>query len=456
MGDFMKTRIEYDSMGAVEVPAEHRWGAQTQRSFENFKIGTQKQPLAVIYAFAQLKAACAMANMEHGLITPEQAEAICAVCAEIADGRWDSEFPLAVWQTGSGTQTNMNVNEVIAHLAAERGVKLHPNDDVNRSQSSNDTYPTAMYIAAVTELEKKLIPACEALARSFAALEARYPDVIKIGRTHLQDAVPLRFAQEVSGWRRLVEAPCEMIKQTLPELKKLAIGGTAVGTGLNAPNDFDESVCGHLNKLLGSDFTPDTNKFHALTSRDALVFAHGAMKALASNLMKIANDVRWLAAGPRCGLSEISIPANEPGSSIMPGKVNPTQCEALTMVAVQVMGNDAAIGFAASQGNFELNVFQPVMAYDFLMSAELLSDAMNSFRIHCADGIEPNAVKMKSFLDASLMLVTCLTPKIGYDLAAKCAKKAQTEGISLRQAVLDLGCMTEAEFDETVDPVKLV
>lgn len=448
--------MEYDSMGAVEVPAEHRWGAQTQRSFENFRIGTQKQPLAVIYAFAQLKAACAMANMEHGLITPEQAEAVCAVCAEIADGRWDSEFPLAVWQTGSGTQTNMNVNEVIAHLAAERGVKLHPNDDVNRSQSSNDTYPTAMYIAAVTELEKKLIPACEALARSFAALEERYPDVIKIGRTHLQDAVPLRFAQEVSGWRRLVEAPCEMIKQTLPELKKLAIGGTAVGTGLNAPNDFDESVCGHLNKLLGSDFTPDTNKFHALTSRDALVFAHGAMKALASNLMKIANDVRWLAAGPRCGLSEISIPANEPGSSIMPGKVNPTQCEALTMVAVQVMGNDAAIGFAASQGNFELNVFQPVMAYDFLMSAELLSDAMNSFRIHCADGIEPNAVKMKSFLDASLMLVTCLTPKIGYDLAAKCAKKAQTEGISLRQAVLDLGCMTEAEFDETVDPVKLV
>lgn len=452
----MKTRTEYDSMGAVEVPAEHRWGAQTQRSFENFKIGTQKQPLAVIHAFAHLKAACAMANMEHGCLTPEQAETVCAVCKEIADGRWDSEFPLAVWQTGSGTQTNMNVNEVIAHLAAERGVKLHPNDDVNRSQSSNDTYPTAMYIAAVTELEEKLIPSCEALAASFAALEARYPDIIKIGRTHLQDAVPLRFAQEVSGWRRLVEAPCEMIKTALHELKKLAIGGTAVGTGLNAPADFDACVCGHLNKLLGSSFTPDCNKFHALTSRDALVFAHGAMKALASNLMKTANDVRWLAAGPRCGLSEISIPANEPGSSIMPGKVNPTQCEALTMVCVQVMGNDAAIGFAASQGNFELNVFQPVMAYDFLMSAELLTDAINSFRIHCADGIEPNAEKMKEFLDSSLMLVTCLTPKIGYDLAAKCAKKAQTEGISLRQAVLDLGCMTEAEFDETVDPVKLV
>ena len=310
-------------MGPVEVPAEHHWGAQTQRSFENFKIGTQKQPLAVIHAFAYLKAACAMANCEFGRLTPEQAETVCAVCGEIAAGKWDGEFPLAVWQTGSGTQTNMNVNEVIAHLAAEKGVKLHPNDDVNRSQSSNDTYPTAMYIAAVTELEKRLIPSCEALSASFAALEARYPDIIKIGRTHLQDAVPLKFAQEVSGWRELVEAPCRMIKQALPELKRLAIGGTAVGTGLNAPKDFDESVCGHLNKLLGSDFTPDTNKFHALTSRDSLVFAHGAMKALASNLMKIANDVRWLAAGPRCGLSEISIPANEPGSSIMPGKVTP-------------------------------------------------------------------------------------------------------------------------------------
>lgn len=319
----MKTRTEFDSMGAVEVPAEHRWGAQTQRSFENFRIGTQKQPLAVIHAFAYLKAACAMANMEHGLITPEQAETICAVCKEIADGRWDSEFPLAVWQTGSGTQTNMNVNEVIAHLAAERGVKLHPNDDVNRSQSSNDTYPTAMYIAAVTELEEKLIPSCEALAASFAALEARYPDIIKIGRTHLQDAVPLRFAQEVSGWRRSVEAPCGMIKTALPELKKLAVGGTAVGTGLNAPADYDECVCGHLNKLLGSDFTPDRNKFHALTSRDALVFAHGAMKALASNLMKTANDVRWLAAGPRCGLSEISIPANEPAAASCPARSTP-------------------------------------------------------------------------------------------------------------------------------------
>ena len=452
----MKTRTEYDSMGAVEVPAEHHWGAQTQRSLENFRIGTQKQPLSIIKAFAQLKAACAKANFELGRLNREQAEAICSVCGEIADGKWNAEFPLAVWQTGSGTQTNMNVNEVIANLAAGRGVKLHPNDHVNRSQSSNDTYPTAMYIAAVIMLEQKLLPSAGALAASFASLEEKHPELIKIGRTHLQDAVPLKFAQEVSGWRRLVEAPCEMIRNSLAQLKKLAIGGTAVGTGLNAPEGFDNCVCRYLNEQLKSDFAPDCNKFHALTSKDALVFAHGAMKALASNLMKIANDVRWLAAGPRCGIGELTIPANEPGSSIMPGKVNPTQCEALTMVAVQVMGNDAAIGFAASQGNFELNVFQPVMAYDFLMSAELLSDAMDSFRIHCTDGIEPNESKMKHYLDSSLMLVTCLTPKIGYDLAAKCAKLAQNDGISLREAVIASGCMSGEEYDETVDPVKLV
>ena len=452
----MKTRTEFDSMGAVEVPAEHRWGAQTQRSFENFKIGTQKQPLAVIHAFAHLKAACAMANMEHGLITPEQAETICAVCKEIADGRWDSEFPLAVWQTGSGTQTNMNVNEVIAHLAAERGVKLHPNDDVNRSQSSNDTYPTAMYIAAVTELEEKLIPSCEALAASFAALEARYPDIIKIGRTHLQDAVPLRFAQEVSGWRRSVEAPCGMIKTALPELKKLAVGGTAVGTGLNAPADYDECVCGHLNKLLGSDFTPDRNKFHALTSRDALVFAHGAMKALASNLMKTANDVRWLAAGPRCGLSEISIPANEPGSSIMPGKVNPTQCEAVTMVAVQVMANDVAVGLAASQGNFQLNVFMPVCIDNFLRSVRLLTAAIDSFRIHCLAGLTADRERMAHNLHASLMTVTALTPYIGYENAARVAKLAHRDSVTLRDACLSLGYMTAAEFDRVFHPEQMV
>lgn len=452
----METRTEFDSMGSIEVPAQHKWAAQTQRSLENFRIGGQRQPLPVIHAFAYLKAACAKANLEFGKLTAEQCDAICRICLEIAGGKWNDEFPLVVWQTGSGTQTNMNVNEVIANLAAESGVKLHPNDHVNRSQSSNDTYPAAMYIAAVMQLEKRLLPSAEKLAESFAELEKRYPELIKIGRTHLQDAVPLRFAQEVSGWKELVNAPCRMINASINELKKLAIGGTAVGTGLNAPAGYDACVCKYLNELLGADFEPDENKFHALTSKDALVYSHGAIKALAANLMKAANDIRWLAAGPRCGLSEISIPANEPGSSIMPGKVNPTQCEALTMVAVQVMGNDAAIGFAASQGNFELNVFQPVMAYDFLQSVELLSDAMDSFRVHCVDGIAPNPERMDYFLKNSLMLVTCLTPEIGYDMAAKCAKKAQSEGTSLKQAVLELGCMTEEKYDEIVNPVKMV
>ena len=452
----MKTRTEFDSMGPVEVPAEHKWGAQTQRSFENFKIGSEKQPLPVIYAFARLKAACAKANCEAGRLSKEQADMICQICDEIVDGKWNGEFPLAVWQTGSGTQTNMNVNEMIANLSAERGVKLHPNDHVNRSQSSNDTYPAAMYIAAATELESTLLPSARKLAEAFGELEAKYPGLIKIGRTHLQDAVPLSFAQEVSGWRELVLAPCRMIEASLPELKKLAIGGTAVGTGLNAPKGYDACVCKYLNEATDMGFTPDENKFHALTSRDALVYAHGAVKALAANLMKIANDIRWLASGPRCGIGELTIPANEPGSSIMPGKVNPTQCEALTMVAVQIMGNDAAIGFAASQGNFQLNVFQPVMAYNFLQSAELLADAMDSFRIHCVEGIVPNAEKMDYYLKNSLMLVTCLTPKIGYDKAAECAKKAQAEGTSLKEAVLALGCMSEDEFDETVNPVKLI
>ncbi len=452
----MKTRTEYDSMGAIEVPAEHHWGAQTQRSFENFKIGSQKQPEAIITAFARLKAACARANLDAGRINAGQAQIICEICDEIVAGKWKDEFPLAVWQTGSGTQTNMNVNELIAILAAERGMKLHPNDHVNRSQSSNDTYPAALNIAAATVLKERLLPSARALAASLKALEDKYPEQIKIGRTHLQDAVPLRFAQEVSGWRELVEAPCGMIEASLKELNKLAIGGTAVGTGLNAPAGYDESVCKYLNEAVGGEFVPDKNKFHALTSKDAAVFSHGAMKALASNLMKVANDIRWLAAGPRCGLGEITIPANEPGSSIMPGKVNPTQCEALTMVCVQVMGNDAAIGIAASQGNFELNVFQPVTAYNFLMSAELLADAMDSFRVHCVEGIEPVAEKMDYYLHNSLMLVTCLTPKLGYDMAAKCAKKAQTEGTSLKQAVVSMGCLTEQEFDEIVNPEKLV
>lgn len=443
-------------MGSVEVPAEHKWGAQTQRSLENFKIGSEKQPLPVIYALAQLKAACARANCEAGKLTKEQADIICEVCDEICCGKWDGEFPLAVWQTGSGTQTNMNVNETIANLAAERGVTLHPNDHVNCSQSSNDTYPAAMYIAAATELEKSLLPSAKKLAATFAALEAKHPELIKIGRTHLQDAVPLSFAQEVSGWRELVLAPCRMIEGSLSELKKLAIGGTAVGTGLNAPKGYDVLVCKYLKESTEMNFTPDGNKFHALTSRDALVYAHGAVKALAANLMKIANDIRWLASGPSCGLGELSIPANEPGSSIMPGKVNPTQCEALTMVAAQVMGNDATIGFAASQGNFQLNVFQPVMAYNFLQSTRLLADAMDSFRIHCAEGIVPNAEKMEHYLNSSLMLVTCLTPKIGYSKAAECAKKALSEGTSLKEAVLALGYLSDEEYDETVNPKKLI
>ena len=452
----MKTRTEFDSMGAVEVPAEHRWGAQTQRSFENFRIGTQKQPLAVIHAFAQLKAACAMANMEHGLITPEQAEAVCAVCAEIADGRWDSEFPLAVWQTGSGTQTNMNVNEVIAHLAAERGVKLHPNDDVNRSQSSNDTYPTAMYIAAVTELEEKLIPSCEALAASFAALEARYPDIIKIGRTHLQDAVPLRFSQEISGWRASLEMDIELLRAAVEPLRALALGGTAVGTGLNAPAGFDSLAAGRISALSGHRFVTAENKFHALTSRSELVFAHGALKALACDMMKIANDVRWLASGPRCGLGEIFIPENEPGSSIMPGKVNPTQCEQVTMTAVQVIGNDTAVGLAASQGNFELNVFLPVCIYNFLQSVRLLSASIASFDERCVSGIRANREKMAENMERSLMLVTALTPHIGYERAAEVAKLAHRENLTLRESCLRLGYMTGEAFDAACRPEEMV
>ena len=452
----MHTRMEHDTMGSVAVPADRHWGAQTQRSLENFRIGGQRQPREIISAFAYLKEACAGANAACGKLTEAQADAIAAVCGEIRAGKWEEEFPLVVWQTGSGTQTNMNVNEVIAHLTAERGVPLHPNDQVNASQSSNDTFPSALHIAAALAVERDVIPAAEALAESFGELEAAYPDLIRIGRTHLQDATPLKFAQEVSGWRELVEAPVRMLRAALPELRRLAIGGTAVGTGLNAPKGFDEMVCQRLRQLTGADFTPDDNKFHALTSKDALVFAHGALKALAANLMKIANDIRFEASGPRCGLGELRIPENEPGSSIMPGKVNPTQCEAVTMVAVQVMGADAAIGFAASQGNFQLNVFLPVCAYNFLLSARLLSDAMESFQVHCVEGIVPNVERMEENLRRSLMLVTCLTPKIGYEAAAKCAKKALREGTTLKEAVVSLELLTAEEFDETVRPENMV
>lgn len=452
----MNTRMEHDTMGEIAVPADHHWGAQTQRSLENFKIGGQRQPKEIITAFAYLKEACARANADVGKLTAQQAEAITAACRDIRAGRWDGEFPLVVWQTGSGTQTNMNVNEVIAHLAAEQGVPLHPNDHVNASQSSNDTFPSALHIAAALSVAEQVLPAAERLEAAFARLEAAYPDLIRIGRTHLQDATPLRFSQEVSGWRELVAAPCRMLRLAQTELCRLAIGGTAVGTGLNAPKGYDEMVCAYLRQLTGLEFRPDENKFHALTSKDALVFAHGALKALAANLMKIANDIRFEASGPRCGMGELRIPENEPGSSIMPGKVNPTQCEAVTMVAVQVMGNDAAIGMAASQGNFQLNVFLPVSAYNFLLSARLLADVCDSFRGHCVEGITPNVERMEHNLNNSLMLVTCLTPKIGYEAAAKCAKKALHDGTTLKEAVLALGLLTAEEFDETVRPEKMV
>ena len=452
----MKYRIEHDTMGQVQVPAERHWGAQTQRSKDNFKIGGQRQPQEIITAFAYLKEACAQANFEDGLLSKEQANVIARACQEIRTGKWDEEFPLVVWQTGSGTQTNMNVNEVISHIAADHGVTVHPNDHANRSQSSNDTYPSALHIAAVLAVSQKVLPAAQRLEKSFKGLEEAYPEIIKIGRTHLQDATPIRFAQEVSGWREMVAAPCRMLESSLTELRRLAIGGTAVGTGLNAPQGFDAAVCRKLSVLTGVAFIPDENKFHALTAKDALVFAHGALKALACNLMKIANDIRWEASGPRCGIGELNIPANEPGSSIMPGKVNPTQCEALTMVAVQVMGNDVAVSMAASQGNFELNVFMPVCIYNFLQSARLLAESIVSFNDRCACGIRANREKMEHNLHNSLMLVTALNPYIGYENAAKTAKKAYKENISLKEACVSLGFLTAERFDEVFHPENMI
>ena len=454
----MDFRIEKDSMGEIKVPADKVWGAQTQRSFMNFKIGDVKMPSQIISAFASLKKACAVVNGSTGKISDEKAALISLVADEILAGKLSDNFPLSVFQTGSGTQSNMNVNEVIAGRGNQiKGEKLlHPNDDVNASQSSNDTFPSAMNIAAVCAVESMLLPSLEMLISAFSVLENKNPDIIKIGRTHLQDATPVKFAQEVSGWRGLLESARDMIVLSLSPLRKIAIGGTAVGTGLNAPKGFDKAVCDELTAALGTEFLPDENKFRALTGKEAFVFAHGALKALAANLMKIANDIRWLAAGPRCGLGELNIPENEPGSSIMPGKVNPTQCEAVTMVAVQVMGNDVTVGMAASQGNFELNVFMPVCAYNFLQSVRLLADAMASFTDNCVSGITVNENKMKEYLDRSLMLVTCLTPKIGYDKAAEAAKYAHKNGITLKESVVGQGLLTEAEFDEAVDPAKMV
>ena len=453
-------RIERDSMGEMKVPADRYWGAQTQRSFENFPIGWEKMPEGIIKAFAQLKKAAAQANRElkPEKMTAEKCAAITAACDEISEDKLTGEFPLAVWQTGSGTQSNMNVNEVVANRGnAIAGAKLlHPNDDVNMSQSSNDTFPTAMHIAAATAIHNELIPAIDVQISTFKRLEAENEGIVKSGRTHLQDAVPIAFSQEISGWRGMLEADREQLEKALSGLYQLAIGGTAVGTGLNAPKGFDTRVAEKLAKATGLPFLSNPNKFHALTSLDRMVFAHGAMKALAADMMKIANDIRWLSSGPRCGLGEIFIPENEPGSSIMPGKVNPTQCESITMIAVQVMGNDATIGMAASQGNFQLNVFLPVTAYNFLQSARLLTDGILSFNERCVSGIRANKEKMNENLHRSLMLVTSLNPYIGYDNAAKVAKKAHKENLSLKEACLKLGFMSEEEFDKVFHPEELV
>lgn len=454
----MEFRVEHDSMGEVKVPADKYWGAQTQRSYENFKIGIEKIPMEIIRAFAILKKAAAMANHLLGKLDERRLQVISQVCDEILEGKLDAHFPLAVWQTGSGTQSNMNVNEVIAGRGNEiAGEKLiHPNDHANMSQSSNDTFPTAMHIAAAMEIEDKLIPAIDLLSATFGRLMEENEGIIKTGRTHLQDATPITFSQEISGWKNMLDKSKEMISLSLKGLKELALGGTAVGTGLNAPEGFDREVAAAVSSLTGKDFITAPNKFHSLTSKDELVFAHGALKGLAADLMKIANDVRWLSSGPRCGLGEIFIPENEPGSSIMPGKVNPTQCEAMTMVAVQVMANDVAVGMSASQGNFELNVFMPVCIYNFLQSVRLLTDVLISFNNNCAVGIRPNREKMSENLHRSLMLVTCLNPYIGYENAAKTAKKAYAENISLKEACVSLGFLTEEEFDKVFQPEKMV
>lgn len=451
-------RTERDSMGEINVPLDRYWAAQTQRSLNNFRIGTEKMPDEIIQAFGILKKAAAIANQNLGKLDKLRSSLIQQAADDVITGRLNDHFPLVVWQTGSGTQSNMNANEVIANRGNELGNEkiLHPNDHVNMSQSSNDTFPTAMHIAAAQIMENRLIPAVRRLIATFERLELENQDIVKSGRTHLQDATPIKFSQEISGWRGMLETAANQIILTLPGIKRLALGGTAVGTGLNAPPEFGSEAAKIISEITGMRFTSSENKFHALTAKDELVFAHGAIKALAANMMKIANDVRWLASGPRCGLGEITIPENEPGSSIMPGKVNPTQSEAITMVAVQVMANDTAVGMAASQGNFELNVFMPVCIYNFLQSARLLSDGIDSFNDNCAVGIKANRERMKYNLHNSLMLVTALNPYIGYDNAAKTAKKAFEENISLKKACLELGYMTEEQFDQAFKPEEMV
>lgn len=458
----MEYRVEHDSMGEVRVPADKYWGAQTERSHNNFPIGVgiETMPAEIIHAFGILKKAAARANraLRPEKMTEEKLAAIEQAADEVISGQLLDNFPLVVWQTGSGTQSNMNSNEVIANRGNEIAGKklLHPNDDINMSQSSNDTFPTAMHIAAVCALEDKVIPAIDTLVSTFRRLEAENEGVVKSGRTHLQDATPISFPQEISGWRSSLERDKELLLLAVKPLKELALGGTAVGTGLNTPKGFDTAVAAEIAKLTGKDFKTAENKFHALTSKDEIVFAHGALKALAADMMKIANDVRWLASGPRDGLGEIFIPENEPGSSIMPGKVNPTQCEAVTMVAVQVMGNDVAVSMAASQGNFELNVFMPVCIYNFLQSSRLLAESIVSFNDRCACGIRANREKMEHNLHNSLMLVTALNPYIGYENAAKTAKKAYKENISLKEACVSLGFLTAERFDEVFHPENMI
>jgi len=454
----MDQRIERDSMGEVAVPADRYWGAQTQRSFENFRIGEEKMPSLILTAFAIVKKACAKTNRLLGLLDEKRESLIVRVTDEILSGNLDGHFPLSVWQTGSGTQTNMNFNEVIANRGNEiAGEKLlHPNDHVNMSQSSNDTFPTALHIAALLSLNKLLLPSLQEMKDAFVRLEKENEGVITVGRTHLQDAVPIAFSQEISGWRAMIERSMAMISSSADGLLALALGGTAVGTGLNCPKGFVEQVAEEIARESELPFRTADNKFHALSAKDDVAFSHGALKALAADLMKIANDIRWLASGPRCGLGEISIPENEPGSSIMPGKVNPTQCEALTMVATQVMGNDVTIGLAASQGNFQLNVYMPVIAYNYLQSVRLLADAVHSFTIHCLSGLRANREKMAENLHRTLMSVTALSPHIGYDNAALIAKTAHKNGTTLREEAVRLGFLAEEDFDRLVKPEKMV
>ena len=458
----MEYRMEHDSMGEVRVPADKYWGAQTERSHENFPIGVglETMPREITRAFGVLKLAAARAN--HALkpekMTDEKLAAIEKAATEVLKGKLVEHFPLVVWQTGSGTQSNMNANEVIANRGNELAGKklLHPNDDINMSQSSNDTFPTAMHIAAVEALEEQVLPAIDKLTATLRRLEAENEGIVKSGRTHLQDATPIKFSQEISGWRSSLEKDRQMLLLAMDPLRELALGGTAVGTGLNAPKGFDTAVAREISNITGREFRTAENKFHALTSKDELVFAHGALKALACDMMKIANDVRWLASGPRDGLGEIFIPENEPGSSIMPGKVNPTQCEAVTMVAVQVMGNDVAINMGGASGNFELNVYRPMIIHNFLQSVRLLADGMKSFNTHCAVGIEPNRERIGQLLNESLMLVTALNTHIGYDKAAEIAKKAHKEGITLKASAMELGYLTESDFDQWVRPELMV